>query len=282
MRRDRLLRARAVGLSVSAAALAGCASVFNLQVLYEAPQPGSAADSRYVMRLEKEQNPVMGVKEEFPAPKYGISEARVREMMSAMHRRFFKDPATFVPPEPQRSFGEEVVDAVVESAIDSLAGKADEPKKTSHSGSYRPKLSEDGHPASMSKPKPVFSAEEIEALAPEIVRAFAELRKGEHLTLRTRAFDSQGRGGRKWNESEEVTSVALRFLPAGTFLGVAHGAAVSWDFYKVRGLDFSGKGNQAYTYRTRENAVRKEFDFLVVFPREESDTDYWRVEFPVE
>ncbi len=128
----------------------------------------------------------------------------------------------------------------------------------------------------------MFTQEEINALAPEIVRAFAELRKGEYLTLRTRAFDSQGRGGSKWNESEDVTSVAIRFNTAGKFLGIAHGATISWYFYKVHGLDFRGKGGKVYTYSTRENAVRKEFDFLAVFPREEGDTDYWRVVFPVE
>ena len=40
---------------------------------------------------------VMGAKEEFPARKYDISEPRVKAMMAAMYRRFFKDPATFVP-----------------------------------------------------------------------------------------------------------------------------------------------------------------------------------------
>jgi len=151
---------------------------------------------------------------------------------------FFKDPATFVP--PNESVGEDIVDAVVDSVFDGLLGKKE--KQKNNSGSYRPVLRENGHPASMSKPWPVFTAEEIDVLAPEIVRAFAELRKGEHLTLRTRAFDSQGRGGSKWNESRKVTSVAIRFLPAGNFLGVAHGATISWDFYKMDGLDFRGKG----------------------------------------
>lgn len=274
---DMGLVARAVAMSVSVAAFAGCASVFKLQVLYEAPQPG-ATDSRYVMRLEKEQNPITGAKEEFPARRYDISEARVREMMAAMYRRFFKDPATFVP--PNETFGEDIVDAVVDSAVDSLIGKTEKPK--TNAGSYRPKLREDGHPASMSKPRPVFTPEEIDALAPEIVRAFAELRKGEHLTLRTRAFDSQRRGGPRWNESEDVTSVAIRFRAAGKFLGVTHGAAISWDFYEVHGLNFRGKGGQVYTYSTRENVVREEYDFLAVFPREEGDTDYWSVEFPAE
>jgi len=274
---DMGLVARAVAMSVSVAAFAGCASVFKLQVLYEAPQPG-ATDSRYVMRLEKEQNPITGVKEEFPARRYDISEARVRGMMAAMYRRFFKDPATFVP--PNETFGEDIVDAVVDSAVDSLIGKTEKPK--TNAGSYRPKLREDGHPASMSKPRPVFTPEEIDALAPEIVRAFAELRKGEHLTLRTRAFDSQRRGGPRWNESEDVTSVAIRFRAAGKFLGVTHGAAISWDFYEVHGLNFRGKGGQVYTYSTRENVVREEYDFLAVFPREEGDTDYWSVEFPAE
>jgi len=274
---DMGLVARAVAMSVSVAAFAGCASVFKLQVLYEAPQPG-ATDSRYVMRLEKEQNPITGAKEEFPARRYDISEARVREMMAAMYRRFFKDPATFVP--PNETFGEDIVDAVVDSAVDSLIGKTEKPK--TNAGSSRPKLREDGHPASMSKPRPVFTPEEIDALAPEIVRAFAELRKGEHLTLRTRAFDSQRRGGPRWNESEDVTSVAIRFRAAGKFLGVTHGAAISWDFYEVHGLNFRGKGGQVYTYSTRENVVREEYDFLAVFPREEGDTDYWSVEFPAE
>jgi len=274
---DMGLVARAVAMSVSVAAFAGCASVFKLQVLYEAPQPG-ATDSRYVMRLEKEQNPITGAKEEFPARRYDISEARVRGMMAAMYRRFFKDPATFVP--PNETFGEDIVDAVVDSAVDSLIGKTEKPK--TNAGSYRPKLREDGHPASMSKPRPVFTPEEIDALAPEIVQAFAELRKGEHLTLRTRAFDSQRRGGPRWNESEDVTSVAIRFRAAGKFLGVTHGAAISWDFYEVHGLNFRGKGGQVYTYSTRENVVREEYDFLAVFPREEGDTDYWSVEFPAE
>ena len=271
------LVARAVVMSMSVAAFAGCASVFKLQVLYEAPQPG-ATDSRYVMRLEKEQNPITGAKEEFPVRRYNISEARVREMMAAMYRRFFKDPATFVP--PNETFGEDIVDAVVDSAVYSLIGEKEKPKN--NSGSYRPKLREDGHPASMSKPRPVFTPEEIDALSPEIVRAFAELRKGEHLTLRTLAFDSQGRGGPKWHESQDVTSVAIRFHPAWKFLGVARRAVISWDFYEVHGLEFRGKGGQVYTYSTRENVVREEYDFLAVFPREEGDTDYWRVEFPVE
>ncbi len=271
------LVARAVAMSMSVAAFAGCAWVFKLQVLYEAPQPG-ATDSRYVMRLEKEQNPITGAKEEFPARRYDISEARVREMMAGMYRRFFKDPATFVP--PNETFGEDIVDAVVDSAVNSLIGETEKPKN--NSGSYRPKLREDGHPASMSKPRPVFTPEEIDALAPEIVRAFAELRKGEHLTLRTRAFDSQGRGGPKWNESQDVTSVAIRFRPAWKFLGFAHGAVISWDFYEVHGLEFRGKGGQVYTYSTRENVVREEYDFLAVFPREDGDTDYWSVEFPAE
>jgi hypothetical protein len=134
----------------------------------------------------------------------------------------------------------------------------------------------------MSKPKPVFMPEEIDALAPEIVRALAELRKGEHLTLRTRAFDSQGRGGSRWNESQDVTSVAIRFSPAGKFLGVAHGAEISWDFYEVHGLDFRGRGGHLCTYTTRDNVIPEKYDFLAVFPRKEDDTDYWRVEFPVE
>ena len=271
------LVARAVAVSISVATFAGCASIFKLQVLYEAPQPG-AADSRYVMRLEKEQDPITGAKDAFPARRYDISEARVRAMMAAMYRRFFKDPATFVP--PNDTFGGDVVDAVVDAAFDSLLGKTEKPKN--NSGSYRPKLREDGHPASMSKRTPVFAPKEIDALAPEITRAFAELRKGEHLTLRTRAFDSQGRGGSRWNESEDVTSVAIRFRPAGKFLGVAHGATISWDFYEVHGLHFRGKGGQVYTYSTREDVVREEFDFLAVFPREERDTDYWSVEFRAE
>ncbi len=143
-------------------------------------------------------------------------------------------------------------------------------------------MREDGHPASMSKRTPVFTPKEINALAPEIVGAFAELRKGEHLTLRTRAFDSQGHGGSKWNESKHVTSVAIRFRPAGKFLGIAHGATISWYFHNVHGLDFRGRGGKVYTYSTRENVVRKEFDFLAVFPRKEGDTDYWSVVFPVE
>lgn len=270
--------ARAVAMSIAAAAFVGCTSVFKLQVLYEAPQP-SATDSRYVMRLEKEQNPITGAKDAFPAREHDISEARVREMMAAMYRRFFKDPATFVP--PNETIAGDIVDAVVDSAIDRLMGKEEKKPKNS-SGSYRPRLREDGHPASMSKPRPVFTQEEIDALAPEIARAFAGLRKGEHLTLRTRAFDSQGRGGSKWNESEDVTSVAIRFHPAGKFLGIAHGAEISWDFYEVRGLEFRGKGNQLYTYSTRENMFSEEYDFLAVFPRKESDTNYWSVDFPVE
>ena len=265
--------AQAVVMSMFVAALAGCASVFKLQVLYEAPQPG-ATDSRYVMRLEKEQNPITGAKEEFPARKYDISEARVREMMAAMYRRFFKDPETFVP--PNETLGEDIADAV----LDSMIGRTE--KRKNKSGTYRPKLREDAHPASMSKPRSVFTPEEIDALAPEIVRAFAELRKGEHLTLRTKAFDSQRRGGSKWTESEDVTSVAIRFLPAGKFLGVEHGAAISWDFYEVHGLNFRGKGGQVYTYSTRENGIREEYDFLAVFPRKDGNTDYWRIEFPVE
>lgn len=277
MTKTKGLAARVVAITISVAALAGCASVFKLQVLYEAPQPG-ATDNRYVMRLEKEQNPITGAKEEFPVRQYDISEARVREMMAAMYYRFFKDPATFVP--PNESVGEDIVDAVVDSVFDGLLGKKE--KQKNNSGSYRPVLRENGHPASMSKPWPVFTAEEIDALAPEIVRAFAELRKGEHLTLRTRAFDSQGRGGSKWNESQKVTSVAIRFLPPGNFLGVAHGATISWDFYKMDGLDFRGKGGLFYSYTTRENGVPEEYDFLAVFPREEGDTNYWKVASPIE
>ncbi len=271
------LLARVAAISLSIMAFAGCASIFNLQVLYEAPQPG-AIDNRYVMRLEKEQNPVTGAKEEFPARRYAISETRVRKMMAAMYRRFFKYPATFVP--PNETFGEDLVDAVVDSSVDGLFGKTKKPKN--NSGSYRPKLREDGHPAAMSDPRPVFLPEEIDAIAPELVKAFAELREGEHLTLRTRAFDSQGCGGAKWNESPEVTSVAIRFQPAGNFLGVAHDAAISWDFYEVHGLKFQGKGGEVCTYSTHENMVRDEYEFLVVFPREEGNTDFWRVEFPVE
>ena len=44
------LAAQAVAVSMIIAVFAGCASVFKLQVLYEAPPPG-AADSTYVMRL---------------------------------------------------------------------------------------------------------------------------------------------------------------------------------------------------------------------------------------
>jgi hypothetical protein len=272
------LVAQALAVSLVIAALTGCASIFNVQVLYEAPQPG-ATDSRYVLRLEKEQNPITGTKEEFPARPYDISEPKVRMMMKAMYRRFFKDPATFAPPDG--TAGEALVGAVVGAALNGLLGETEPPDNTS--GDYRPRLREDGHPASMSERTPVFTPEEIEALAPEIVRAFAELRKGEHLTLRTRAFDSQGRGGSAWNESEDVTSVGIRFRPAGTFLGVAHGAAISWDFHEVHGLQFRGKGNQVYTYSTSgEYEASEEFDFLAVFPREEDDTDYWRVEFPVE
>jgi hypothetical protein len=271
------LLARAVAMSMSVAVLAGCASVFKMQVLYEAPQPG-ATDSRCVMRLEKEQNPILGTKEEFPARRYNISETRVREMMTAMYRRFFKDPATFVP--PNETFGDDTAHAVMDSGIDSLIGAKENPGKDPRT--YRPKLREDGHPASMSQPKPVFTPKEIDALAPEIVRAFAELRKGEHLTLRTRAFDSQGRGGPKWNESQDATSVAIRFRPAGKFLGVAHGAAISWDFYTVHGLEFRGKGGQIHTYSTHDDVVSEEYDFLAVFPRKESDTDYWSVVFPAE
>jgi len=254
-----------------------------LQVLYEAPQPG-ATDERYVMRLEKEQNPITGAKDEFPAREYSISEARVREMMAAIYRRFFKDPATFVPPEPpNETFGEDVVDAVVESAVDYLVDgrKKEEEKPKRSPGSYRPQLREDGHPASMSKPKPVFSPAEIDALAPQVAKAFEGLRKGEHLTLRTRALDSQGRGGSSWRESEDITSVAIRFRPSGRFLGVAHGASVSWDFYEVHGLEFRGKGDQVLTYWTTDNVVREEYDFLALFPRKQDDTDYWRVEFPL-
>ena len=159
-------------VSVLAAVLAGCASVFRLQVLYETPQPG-ATDSRYVMRLEKEQNPITGAKEAFPARPYNISEAQVREMMTAMYRRFFKDPATFVP--PNETLGGDLVDAVVHSAVDYLVDgkkKTKEEKPKRSSASSRPELREDGHPASMSKRRPVFQAKEIDALAPEIVRAF--------------------------------------------------------------------------------------------------------------
>ncbi len=65
-------------------------------------------------------------------------------------------------------------------------------------------------------------------------------------------------------------------------LTIHHGAAISWNFYEVHGLKFRGKGGQVYTYSTREDVVREEYDFLAVFPREEGDTDYWEVEFPVE
>ena len=155
-------------------------------MLYEELQLG-AADSRYVMRLEKEQNPITGTKEEFSAWSYNISETWVRGMMAAMYRRFFKDPGTFEPSD------ETIGGDIVEAAFGSLIGKTE--KSKNKSGSYRPKLREDGHPASMSKPRPVFTPEKIDALAP----------------------------------------------------------------------DFS-----------------EEYDFLSVFPRKDGDTDYWRVEFPVE
>ena len=270
--------ARIIAMLISLAILTGCAPIFNIQVLYEAHEPNSS-DSRYVMRLEKEQYPVTGTKEEFPARSYNISEAQVREMMAKMYRRFFKDPATFVPPD--QTFVGELIGAAVESAFNSVF-KEKEKKKKKKPTPYRPELSEKGHPASMSKPKPIFNPEEIDALAPELVKAFKDLRTGEHLTLRTSAFESQGKGGTKWNESDEVTSVAIRFQPHGTFLGIEHGAEISWDFYKVQGLDFSGKGDQKFIYTTNENVVSEEYEFLVIFPRKESDTDYWRVKFPVE
>ncbi len=302
--------AKVVMMLVLAAVSGGCASVFKRQVLYEAPQPG-ASDSRYVMRIEKSQNPLTGAKEEYPTRECDLSEGPVREMMAAMYRRFFKDPATFVPPSETSDAG--VVGAVVGAVFDGLARERERrkherrererrererppPGKRGHEkrerepkpppppppGSYRPPLREDGHPASMSKPRPVFTAAEIDALAPELVRAFAGLRKGEYLTLRTRAFDSQGRGGSRWNESEDVSSMTIRFRPAGRFLGISHGAEVTWDFHEVHGLEFRGKGNQVFTYTTREGGFREEYDFLAVFPREARDTDYWRVQFPVE
>lgn len=271
------LIARLIVMLISLSTLTGCASVFNVQVLYEAQQPGTD-DSHYVMRLEKEQNPLTGAGEEFSARNYNISEARVREMMQMMYRRFFKDPATFVPPDT--TLGGAMVGAVVESSLNSLLdGRENKKKKPS---SYRPKLNENGHPASMSEPKTIFKPDEIKALVPEVVRAFSELRKGEHLTLRTRALDSQGKGGAKWNESKDVTSVAIRFSPPGEFLGVEHGAEISWDFYKVNGLDFSGKANKKYTYTSRDKGFPEEYDFLAIFPREEGNTDYWRVKFSID
>ena len=268
---------RAVVISLALATFAGCASLFNLQVLYEAPQPGST-DGKYVMRLEKEQDPISGTTEEFPARPYNISEERVREMMDVMYRRFFKDPATFVP--PNETFGEDPVDAVVDSAVDNWLGRKKKPKD--QSASYRPRLREDGHPASMSRPRRVFSPQEIDAFAPELVKAFAELRKGEHLTVRTRAFDSEGRGGSRWRESQTITSVAVRFQAAGRFLGITHGASISWEFYRLHGLHFRGKGDTVYTYSCSDSLIPEEFDFLAVFPRKEANTTYWRVEFPVE
>ena len=279
------LVARLVVMLISLSTLTGCASVFNVQVLYEAPQPGTDDDSHYVMRLEKEQNPLTGAGEEFPARNYNITEARVRKMMEMMYRRFFMDPATFVPPvvPPDTTFVGAIVGAAVESSLNSLlGGKEEKKKKKKRPSSYRPKLSENGHSASMSKPKAIFKPDEIDALAPELVRAFSELRKGEHLTLRTRALDSQGKGGAKWNESKDVTSVAIRFSPPGKFLGVEHGAEISWDFYKVKGLDFSGKANTKYTYTTRDKGFLEEYDFLAIFPREEGNTDYWRVKFSID
>jgi hypothetical protein len=169
----------------------------------------------------------------------------------------------------------------VDTALDGLLGKTK--KSKTNPANYRPRLREDGHPASMSTSTPVFTPEEIKALAPEIVRGFAALRKGEHLTLRTRVFNSQGRGGPRWNENEGATNVAIRFLPAGKFLGVAREATISWDFYDVHGLRFRGKGSEVYTYSIpNEHGISEEFDFLAIFPREENDTAYWRVAFPVE
>jgi hypothetical protein len=295
-----------LAVSVLAVVSGGCASVFRSQVLYEAPQPG-AIDSRYVMRLEKAQSPLTGANEVYPTRGCDLSEAPVQEMMTAMYRRFFKDPATFVPPE--EASGANVVGAVVGAVFDGLARererrrhekrerergphgnregekRAKEPRPPPPPpppGAYRPPLYEDGHPASMSEPRPLFSPEEIDALTPEFVRAFAELCKGEYLTLRTRAYGSQGRAGPRWNESADVTSVTIRFRPAGSFLGISHGAEITWDFHEVHGLKFRGKGNQVFTYTTRDGAVREEYDFLAVFPRKASDTDYWRVSFPVE
>jgi len=65
-------------------------------------------------------------------------------------------------------------------------------------------------------------------------------------------------------------------------MGIPHGAEISWDFSEVHGLKFRGKGNPSYTYAARENYFSEEYDFLSVFPRKDGDTDYWRVEFPVE
>ena len=136
--------------------------------------------------------------------------------MAAIYCRFFKVPGTFEP--PNETIGGDIVEAV----LGSLIGKTE--KSKNKSGSYRPKSREDGHPASMLKPRSVVSPEEIDALAPEIVKALAELRKDEHMTLRTRAFGSQGRGGPKCNESEDVTTVTIRFCPTGKFLGLLRGA----------------------------------------------------------
>ena len=119
------------------------------------------------MRLEKEQNPITGTEEEFPAWSYNISETWVRAMMAAIYCRFFKVPGTFEPPN-------ETIDGdVVEAVLDSLIGRTE--KSKNKSGSYHPKSREDGHPASMLKPRSVVSPEEIDALAPEIVKAFHQL-----------------------------------------------------------------------------------------------------------
>lgn len=80
---------RAVAISMFITMFTGCASVFNVQVLYEAPQPGFDG-KEYVMRLEKEQDPVFGVKDEFPLRGFDTSKVRVKEMMKAMYSQTFK------------------------------------------------------------------------------------------------------------------------------------------------------------------------------------------------
>lgn len=270
----------AMVILLSLTVLSGCSSVFKQQVLYEARQPG-ADDKRYVVRLVKEQNPLTGTVEEFPARPYDLSETRVRAMMSSMYRRFFKDPETFVPPDESGTLLGAIVGAAVATAFDSRPVE-EKRRRKKMSGSYRPELREDGHPASMSKSRPVFTPEEINILAPEIARAFTELRRGEHMTLYTRAFGSKSADGLPWVESDDGTSVAIRFNEAGTFLGIPHGASVSWDYYKVSGLDFRGRSGQVYTYTSGDTVIPEKYDFLAVFPRKMHDTEYWKVQFPLE
>jgi hypothetical protein len=285
-RTGRVILARGVVGLIFFTLLSGCASM-KPQILYQAPQPDGGG-VRYVMRIEKWQM-LTGVKEEFPARAYNISETRIREMMTSIYRRFFKDPETFVPPEEspvETMVGEAVGHAVgqaVHASFDKLfgsEGKEQRPKESK--ASSLPLLSEDMHPAIMSKPKPIYTQAEIDNLAPQLTQAFVNLREGEYLILATRALERKENDGLQFQSSKDVTYVKIRFRPAWMSLGGLHRASVSWDFDQVRGLHFRGKGSERLTYTVYEGAFSEEYAFLVIFPHDEHDNKYWHTEFPVD